>query len=160
MIRPVATEDLTRALDEAGVDYELLPHTHTESATAEAEALGLSAADVAKTLVVTTPDGYARAVIPADCRIDTHKLRDLLGGGKKKVHLATEDDLRRDFPDFDLGAVPPLGGARRDPVLVDRRVADRETVVLEAGSHQESVRLNPAELVRAADAQIADICQD
>jgi len=156
----VTTEAFTNALADAGVQYELLGHAHTESASAEAEVLGLPMADVAKTLVVSTPDGYARAVIPADCRIDTHKLRDLLGGGKKKVHLASEDDLRRDYPDFDLGAVPPLGGARRDPVLVDRRVADRETVVLEAGSHQESIRLNPAELVRAADAQIADICQD
>jgi Ala-tRNA(Pro) deacylase len=156
----VATEDLTGALDRAGVDYELLPHAHTESAAAEAEALGLSAADVAKTLVVTTPDGYARAVIPADCRIDTHKLRDLLGAGKKKVHLATEDDLRRDFPDFDLGAVPPLGGARHEPVLVDRRVAERDAIVLEAGSHEQSIRLKPADLVRAADAQVADICQD
>jgi Ala-tRNA(Pro) deacylase len=156
----VATEDLTSTLDRAGVEYELLPHAHTESASAEAEALGLSAADVAKTLVVTTPDGYARAVIPADCRIDTHKLRQLLGAGRKNVHLASEDDLRRDYPDFDLGAVPPLGGTRHDPVLVDRRVAERDAIVLEAGSHEQSLRLKPADLVRAADAQVADICQD
>jgi len=156
----VATEDLTRALDDAGVTYELLAHAHTESAAAEAEALGLAAADVAKTLVLTTPEGYTRAVIPADCRIDTHKLRDLLGAGKKQVHLASEDDLRRDYPDFDLGAVPPLGGARHDPVLVDQRVADRDAIVLEAGSHEQSVRLAPADLVRAANARVADLCQD
>ena len=156
----MATEDLTRALDDAGVTYELLAHAHTESAAAEAEALGLAAADVAKTLVLTTPEGYTRAVIPADCRIDTHKLRDLLGAGKKQVHLASEEDLRRDYPDFDLGAVPPLGGARHDPVLVDRRVADRDAIVLEAGSHEQSVRLAPADLVRAANARVADLCQD
>jgi hypothetical protein len=45
----MATEDLTRALDEAGVAYELLPHAHTESALAEAQMLSLSADDVAKT---------------------------------------------------------------------------------------------------------------
>jgi hypothetical protein len=61
----VATEDLTRLLDEAGVRYELLPHARTESALAEAEALGVAAAGVAKTLVVTTPEGYVRAVLPA-----------------------------------------------------------------------------------------------
>jgi hypothetical protein len=37
----VATEDLTRVLDEAEVPYELLPHERTESALAAAEALGL-----------------------------------------------------------------------------------------------------------------------
>jgi prolyl-tRNA editing enzyme YbaK/EbsC (Cys-tRNA(Pro) deacylase) len=51
----VATTDLTGALDEAGVSYELLPHAHTESALAEAQALGVSPDDFAKTLVVKTP---------------------------------------------------------------------------------------------------------
>lgn len=160
MMPDVATEDLTRVLDDAGVSYELLEHSHTESATAEAEALGLSPDDVAKTLVVTTPDGYVRAVIPASCRIDMRKLGDLEGTGRKKVHLATEDDMRRDYPDFDLGAVPPIGGGRRDPVVVDSRLADRGSIVLEAGSHEQSVRLSGSDLVRAANAQIADICQD
>jgi len=48
----MAAGSLTRVLDEAGVDYELLPHAHTETAVAEANALGLSASEVAKTLIV------------------------------------------------------------------------------------------------------------
>ena len=155
----MASEDLTRALDEAGAAYELLPHAHTESAFAEAVALGLSPDDVAKTLIVKTLEGYLRAVVPASGRLDERKLRDLTGGSKKDVHLASEDDLRRDYPDFDLGAVPPLRGARRDPVIVDSRVAARESVVLEAGSHEQSVRVATFDLVRAAGAEVADICK-
>ena len=71
----MATTDLTSALDEAGVSYELLPHAHTESALAEAQALGVSPDDVAKTLVVKTPGGYVRAVLPASARLDLRKLR-------------------------------------------------------------------------------------
>jgi prolyl-tRNA editing enzyme YbaK/EbsC (Cys-tRNA(Pro) deacylase) len=108
-----------------GAAYELLPHAHTESAFAEAQALGLEPDDVAKTLIVKTLEGYLRAVVPAAARLDERKLRDLTGGSKKDVHLATEDDLRRDYPDFELGAVPPAGGARRDPVIVDTRVTAR-----------------------------------
>jgi Ala-tRNA(Pro) deacylase len=154
----MATSDLTSTLDEAGVKYELLPHAHTETAAAEAEALGLQPADVAKTLVVKTPDGYLRAVIPASQRLDLHKLRDLSGGGRHKVNLASEDDLARDFSEFELGAVPPVGGAQRNPVVVDERVVARESVVLEAGSHDESVRIATADLVRAAGAEVGDIC--
>ncbi len=156
----MGTEELTSVLDEAGASYELLPHAHTESATAEADALGVPADDVAKTLVVTTPEGYVRAVVPASCRLDLRKLRELRGAGKKKVHLASEEDLRHDYSEFDLGAVPPLGGKQRDRVIVDRRVAERDSVVLEAGSHDESVRIASADLVRAARAEIADICAD
>jgi Cys-tRNA(Pro) deacylase len=155
----MASTDLTRVLEAEGVEYELLPHGHTESAVAEAEALGVDPTDVAKTLVVETPDGYARAVLPASERLDLRKLCDFLGADKKKVHLASEEALARDYPEFDLGAVPPLGG-RRDPVVVDRRIAERESVVLEAGSHDESIRVARDDLVRATGAKVADISQD
>src|SRR5215210_6978397 len=156
----VATDDLTRALDEAGVRYELLPHAHTESAIAEADALGLTPDDVAKTLVVATPEGYVRAVIPASERLDVGKLRAVLGGASKKVHLASEEDIARDYGEFDLGAVPPVGGGRRDPVIVDSRVAGRDSVVIEAGSHEQSLRIAPADLVGVAGADVADISAD
>jgi Ala-tRNA(Pro) deacylase len=153
-------EALTKTLDEAGARYELLPHAHTERAADEAAALGLAAQDVAKTLVVTTPEGYVRAVIPASERLDLHKLRDVVGGGKKQVHLASEDDLARDYSEFELGAVPPLGGARRDRVLVDRRVAERESVVLEAGSHDESLRIDTADLLRLSGGEVVDVVEE
>ena len=46
---------LLGVLDEAGVSYELTEHERTERALLEAEALGVDPADVAKTLVVSTP---------------------------------------------------------------------------------------------------------
>jgi Ala-tRNA(Pro) deacylase len=120
--------------------------------------LGLSPADVAKTLVITMPEGYARVVIPADCRVDEHKLRDVLQAGKRKVHLASEDDLRRDYPEFELGAVPPIGG-RPDPVLIDAQLAQLEQVVFEAGSHEESIRMRADDLVRLSGARVVDLCE-
>ena len=152
--------NLTTVLDEAGVGYELLPHAHTERAADEAKALGVELAEVGKTLVLTTPSGYVRVVLPASDRLDLRKVGEHLGVGKKQVHLSTEDDLARDYPDFDLGAVPPVGGGRSDRVLVDSRLLERGSVVIEAGSHEESVRLQTADLVRIADAEVADLCQD
>ena len=155
----VPTQDLTRRLDEAGARYEVLPHAHTESAVAEAKALGVEPADVAKTLVVATSEGYLRAVLPASERIDLRKLRAVHGGSKTAVQLASEEDLRRSYPEFELGAVPPIGG-RGDPVVVDRRLTQRDSVVMEAGSHEESVRISTDDLVRVAEAEVADICAD
>ena len=156
----MATTAITAALDEAGLEYELLPHAPTDTAEAEAAALGVSSEEVAKTIVVTTPEGYVRAVLPASERIDLRKLAELHGDRKKQVHLATEDDLRRDYSEFELGAVPPFGGARREEVVVDARLARRDSVVLEAGSHDTSVRMKAADLIRIADAHVADISRD
>jgi Ala-tRNA(Pro) deacylase len=156
----VGTDDLTRVLDEAGVSYELLPHAHTESALAEANALGIAAAEVAKTILVTSEQGYVRAVLPASERIDLRKLREILGGAKKDVHLASETDLARDYPEFELGAVPPIGGARRDPVVFDSRLAEQDSIVLEAGTHDASVRVSTSDLLGLAKAEVRDICVD
>jgi Ala-tRNA(Pro) deacylase len=158
-VRRMATSDLTSTLDEAGVSYELLPHAHTESALAEAESLGVSPDDVAKTLIIKLPEGYVRAVLPASARIDVRKVRELHGGGRHNVHLATEDDLRRDYPEFELGAVPPVGG-RSDPVIVDPRVAERTSIVIEAGAHDESVRIAAADLVTLTAATVTDISEE
>ncbi len=75
------------------------------------------------------------------------------------MHLASEGDLARDYPDFELGAVPPFGG-REDRVIVDERLASRDSVVLEAGSHDRSVRLKASDLVGLTGAQVADICRE
>jgi Ala-tRNA(Pro) deacylase len=155
----MASSDVTKVLDEAKIEYELLPHAHTETALAEAEALGVAADDVAKTLVVKVPEGYVRVVVPASARVDLKKVRELHGGGKHQVHLASEDDLRRDYPEFELGAVPPLGG-RQDPVLVDLKVAERESVVIEAGTHDESLRIAVADLLEVTGAPVSDISED
>jgi prolyl-tRNA editing enzyme YbaK/EbsC (Cys-tRNA(Pro) deacylase) len=79
---------------------------------------------------------------------------------RRSRSISTEEDLKRDYPEFELGAVPPLGGAYRDPVVVDRRLGERESLVLEAGSHDESVGIATADLLRIAEAQLADICEE
>lgn len=154
----MAESDVTDVLDRAGVGYELLSHSRTETAAAEADALGLDPREVAKTLVLSTPAGHVRAVLPASERIDLRKVREHVEGGKS-IHLASEEDLTRDYPDFELGAVPPFGGGG-DRVLVDSRLAERETVVLEAGSHDQSVRIRAADLLALTRAEVLDLSQE
>ena len=151
--------DVTRFLEEAGIDFDVLEHAHTERAVDEAAALGIGPEEVAKTLVLVAPGKNVRAVLAASERIDLHKVAAVLGISGKKVHLASEDDLARSYPDFELGAVPPLGG-REDQVIVDERLAGRDSVVLEAGAHDRSVRLKAADLVRLSQAQVADISRE
>ena len=151
--------DLTNVLDQAGVEYDLLPHPHTERASDEAQALGLPPSAVAKTLVLAAPGGYVRAVLPASERLDLRKVREHVEGGKS-IHLASEDELARDYSDFELGAVPPFGGPSRDRVLVDVRLAEQHAVVLEAGSHEQSVRLETADLLKLTEAEVVDICKE
>src|ERR1700675_660982 len=62
-------------LEQASIAYELIDHPRTTTAAAEAHALGLEPREVAKTVVLSTPDGFLRAVLPASERLDLGKVR-------------------------------------------------------------------------------------
>lgn len=153
---PMLDMPCLRALEEHGFPYELLLHAPTMRAVDEARALGLPGDEVGKTVVCATPDGYVRAVVQASDRLSLPKLRELVGGGQE-TRLATEEELAGAFPMFELGAVPPFAGPEGDRVLVDRAVAHHETLVVEAGTHQQSIRMRVPDLVALAGAEVADI---
>lgn len=150
--------NLVRQLERASVSYELINHPRTTTAAAEARVLGLGARQVAKTVVLMTPEGFVRAVLPASERLDLGKVRTVLD--TNDVQLATQEVLAGAYPDFELGAVPPLTGGNGDRVLVDRRLCENEWVVLEAGTHEQSLRLRTADLVDLCNAQFVDLSQD
>lgn len=153
------THAAIQTLDDSGLSYELIPHSHTERATDEARALGVEPDDVGKTIVLCSGQGFVRTVLPASERIDLHKVRKHLRGGKE-IRLATEAELARAYPDLELGAVPPFGGPPGDTVIVDTRVAEHESIIVEAGTHEASVRMKTADLVAVTGAATADICLD
>jgi Ala-tRNA(Pro) deacylase len=156
MVTHAPAEALLDLLKREHVDYELIRHRRTETAAAEAEALGLDPHAVAKTLVLITPGGFVRAVLPASERLDLDKARRALD---TEVSLATEETLIGAYPEFELGAVPPMGGAY-DRVLVDERLFDSRFVVLDAGTHEESVRLRTGDLLSIAEAEVADLAEE
>lgn len=150
-----APRSLVQQLERASIAYELIDHPRTTTAAAEARVLGLEAHEVAKTVVLTTPDGFVRVVLPASERLDLDKVRTILE--TKDVQLATEEVLVGAYPEFELGAVPPLTGGDGDRVLADRRLCENEWVVLEAGTHEQSLRLRTADLVDLCSAKLVDV---
>jgi Ala-tRNA(Pro) deacylase len=149
---------LVQQLERASIAYEFINHPRTTTAAAEAHVLGLEPREVAKTVVLSAPGGFLRAVLPASERLDLGKVRTFLG--TKDVHLATEEVLAGAYPEFELDAVPPLPGGDSDRVLVDRRLCENEWVVLEAGTHEQSLRLRTSDLVELSDAWLVDLSQD
>jgi Ala-tRNA(Pro) deacylase len=147
--------EIQEELDRAHIDFDLIQHRRTQTAGDEARAVGMSPDDVAKTVVLASGDGFVRAVIPASTRLDLHKARALLGDNHAR--LASEEELVFAYPMYELGAVPPFGGPGGDRVLIDRRLADRVFVVLEAGTHRESIWLRTADLLELTHAEVADV---
>jgi Ala-tRNA(Pro) deacylase len=153
-----ASVGLMRMLAEQKVEFEPRRHPRTQTALDEAHVLHASADRVGKTLVVHTPEGMARVVIPAAERLSLPKLREVIG--VDEIRLAGEDELALAYPAFELGAVPPFGGPAGERVIVDRRLTAVDSVIVEAGSHSDSLRLATTDLVRITNATVADVVAD
>jgi Ala-tRNA(Pro) deacylase len=135
---------VTKHLEQRGCVFEVLAHRQAYTSVDEARALGIAVGEVLKTLAVRTGPGYALVVIPASRRLDLHLAREALGDSRAR--LASEEELGRDFPDFQLGALPPLGALLDAQVYVDPEVLGHDTVTFAAGSHTESVKMQTQEL--------------
>jgi prolyl-tRNA editing enzyme YbaK/EbsC (Cys-tRNA(Pro) deacylase) len=137
---------VTEHLQTHGVPFAPIAHQQAYTSIAEARALGIDASEVVKTVAVRVAGGYALMAIPATGRLDMHLVQAAVGD--RHVRLATEEELLRDFPGFDLGALPPLGSLLGAPLYVDQEVLQHETVVFAAGSQTESVQLKTADLLQ------------
>jgi Ala-tRNA(Pro) deacylase len=137
---------VTEYLEGRGVSFEVIPHDRAYTSIEEARALGVAADEVLKTIVLNTEAGHALAVIPASRRLDINSAQEAVGD--KHAQFATEEEMERDFPDYELGAVPPLGSLTGAPTYVDPEVMGHETVVFAAGSQNQSVKVRTEDLFR------------
>jgi Ala-tRNA(Pro) deacylase len=137
---------VTEHLQTRGVPFEPIAHQQAYTSIDEARALGIEASEVVKTVAVRVAGRYALMAIPATGRLDMHLVQAAVGD--RHVRLATEEEPRRDFPGFELGALPPLGSLLGAPLYVDQEVLQHETVVFAAGSRTESVQLKTVDLLQ------------
>lgn len=137
---------LIEELQHRGIGFRRMPHAKTFTSLEEAEALGIDADSVLKSVVLDTEFGHALAVIPGSRRLDMHLVERAVGD--REAHLATEDELRRDFPEVQLGAFPPLGSALGVPTFVDPEVFGHDTVVFATGDQAESASARSTELFK------------
>lgn len=132
---------LRHYLDRCGVDYEVLPHLHTDSSLQTARAARVCPEKLAKAVLLEDEGGYVMAIMPACRRIDLERLRACLG---REVELATEPELRTVFGDCERGALPAVGSAYRVPSIYDEALSGLSDVYFEAGDHEDVVHMDGA----------------
>lgn len=137
---------LQELLDREGVSYEVLSHPPAYTAQEVAQAQHVPGRELAKVVVVRGSQGFALLVLPAIYKVDLARAQAALGD--PQARLATEQEFRSLFPDCEVGAMPPFGNLFGLPVYVDQTLAQDETIVFNAGTHTQTVRMRYADFVR------------
>ena len=118
--------------------------------------LGISPADIVKSLVVKHKDGsFLFALIPGDRQISWPKLRALVGVNKLSLPPA---DVALEATGYERGTITPLGSTTAWPVYADASITGRR-ISMGAGAHGYSAFVDADALTAALDAVVADISE-
>ena len=145
---------LQEVLDRQHVPYEVRTHPEVFTAQEIAAALHVPGRELAKVVMVKAGDRFVMAVLPASWRADPPRLRAVPNA--PDARLATEAEFKGLFPDCDVGAMPPFGNLYGLEVYVDRSLTADETILFNAGTHYEAVRMQYEDFARMARPLIAD----
>ncbi|MGH2687462.1 MAG: aminoacyl-tRNA deacylase [Actinomycetota bacterium] len=113
---------------------------------------------LAKVVMVWADGGLAMLVVPATKRVDLAKAATALGAADPR--LAHEEEFTELFPDCEPGAMPPFGNLYGVPVYADRALAENLNLVLQAGTHTETMGIRFEDYERLARPVLADLTAD
>ena len=147
---------LKNFLDENQIPYSVLAHTTAYTAQGAAATMQISGKELAKTVVLWTGEEMILAILPAPDHVRLDKLAAELG---RSVRLATEQEFSSLFPDCELGAMPPFGSLYNLPVYVDESLAADGTIVFNAGTHHDAIRIRYDDFVRLAKPKVCSFAQ-
>ncbi|OFI37450.1 hypothetical protein BIU82_10370 [Arthrobacter sp. SW1] len=139
-----------------GLDVQLVERQAARSLEEAAEILGITPADIVKSLVVKHRDGtFLFALIPGDRQISWPKLRSLVGVNKLSLPHA---DVALEATGYERGTITPLGSTTAWPVYADASIAGRR-ISMGAGAHGYSAFVDADALTTALGATVADISE-
>jgi|SRR5437870_5571498 len=133
-------KNLKEFLDNQKVKYVAISHSAAFTAQEIAASAHVSGHELAKTVMVRLDGDVAMAVLPASYKVELNALRE--AASAKQVELAGEQEFRSQFPECELGAMPPFGNLYDIPVYVDQNLTKDDAIAFNAGSHTELIKLS------------------
>ena len=137
-----------------GIPLEFVERTNARSLEEAAQILGITPADIVKSLVVKRHDGtFLFALVPGDRQISWAKLRAVVGVNKLQL---PEASVALEATGYERGTITPLGSTTAWPVYLDASFAGKR-VAMGAGAHGHSAFVDADTLATGLDAVVADI---
>ncbi len=133
------SQRLKQFLDNARLPYHMELHPPAYTAEEIAEVAHVSGYDLAKVVIVVADGQHVMVVLPASHRIDMEALRKSLGA--QELRLARESEFANEFPDCEIGAMPPFGQLYSLPVVASVAIRQDEDIYFNAGTHREMIRM-------------------
>lgn len=150
-------ERVQAALEALGLPARVITFDKS-TATAEeaASAVGCELGQIIKTLFFLADGRPTVALVAGDRQVDTAKLAQIVGVGRKKLKMGTPEQVM-EYTGYEVGGVAPVGHAVPADVVVDESLQRFEVVWAAAGSGNSVFEAKTYDLVKAIQGQWAAI---
>ncbi len=150
-------ERVAEALAACGLDSPIERFAEgTATAVDAANALGCELGQIVKTLILLADGRPTAALVAGDRQVDTAALARLLGVARKRLKMASAEQVF-ELSGFRVGGVPPVGLPGEWDVIADDSLTRFAQVWAAAGASDALFGVRTDELVKAAGAQLAAI---
>ena len=148
-------EDLESFLKEHGIDAEIVKlDSKVRTVKQAAKALGIGPEFIIKTIMFVDAEGEPLlAIVPGNRRVDLNKLSKLAGS---EVRLAKPAEVES-HSGYPAGGLPPIGHKKPIKTYIDPEVLEERKVYGGGGSDQSLLRINPEDIKRVQNAEVAPI---
>jgi len=144
-----------REIAASGVSFTVVRTERASSAEESAAFQGIEVGRLIRTIVVRRGAGdYVFVLVPGGRQIEWPLLRAHLG--VSRLSLPDQEEARG-ATGYERGTITPFASSTTWPVVADASLIGPAPVAIGAGAHGVNVHLDPAELVRLLDADVADV---
>ena len=126
-------------LDEKNAVYRIESHERAYTAQEVAELTHVRGIEMVKAVIVVADGAHIMLALPASAKVDMTMLRMSLG--VKEARLAVEKEFEKDFPDCELGGMPPFGKIYGLRMIASDALRGDEDIVFNAGNHTEVIHM-------------------
>lgn len=156
--RSAGATPATVALERAGVAFTRHSYVHDPAAASygleAAEALGLDPAAVFKTLLAELDARLVVGIVPVTGQLDLKALAAAVGG---KRAVMAEPAVAERTTGYVVGGISPIGQKKRLPTVLDASALEQARIYVSGGRRGLDLGLDPRDLVRLLDAEVAHI---
>lgn len=149
----------TRFLSQNGIAFDVLEYDYAPGkdrvGLQAADAIGLPAAQVFKTLMLEVDGNPACVVIPSDQTVSMKKAASAFGG--KSAKMMPPDKAER-LTGFHTGGISPFGQKRRAPVAIHDAPELAGPVVINGGKRGLMLRLDLPKAAETLNAKVTPLC--
>ncbi|MFD2793003.1 Cys-tRNA(Pro) deacylase [Promicromonospora vindobonensis] len=150
------------SLEKAGVPHTLHPYEHDPASDLSfgmeaAEAIGVDAPQVFKTLLAEVDGKLVVGIVPVDRKLDLKALARAAGG--KRAAMAEPATAER-ATGYVVGGISPLGQKTRHTTVLDESARAYDVVYVSGGRRGLDVGLAPADLLTLTGGTTAPIARD